>query len=96
MPGAQPHPQPRMQDKKHTSTVTTGRPNHSGIPCAMVLTAYFAFSPVIGLSATVTLRTLPQGLMPASRHQDDATWPYAANTLVSRAAASIASRSQRS
>jgi hypothetical protein len=26
--------------------VTTGQPKHSGIPCAMVLTAYRALSPV--------------------------------------------------
>jgi hypothetical protein len=35
--------------KKHTSKVTTGRPKHSGIPCAMVLTVSFVISSVIGL-----------------------------------------------
>jgi hypothetical protein len=31
------HPQPRVQSRKHTSVVTTGSPEHSGLPCAMVL-----------------------------------------------------------
>jgi hypothetical protein len=31
--------------KKHTSIVTTGSPNNSDLPCAMVLTAYNALSP---------------------------------------------------
>jgi len=35
--------------KKHTSVVTTGLPSLPGLPCAMVLTAYFALSPVTGL-----------------------------------------------
>src|ERR1700730_17457942 len=34
---------------KHTSVVTTGSPKTSGLPCAMVLTAYFVLSPVTGL-----------------------------------------------
>jgi hypothetical protein len=38
MPGAWPHPQPCVQRvKAHKLEVTTGRPKHSGIPCAMVL-----------------------------------------------------------
>src|SRR5205814_7468381 len=38
-------PQPRTQNKnKRTSVVTTGSPKHSGLPCAMVLTAYSALS----------------------------------------------------
>src|SRR5580692_3555158 len=36
--------------QKHTSIVTTGSPETSGLPCAMVLTAYFVLSPVTGLS----------------------------------------------
>jgi hypothetical protein len=40
----------RAKMKKHTSVVTTGSPDQSGLPCAMVLTAYFALSPVTGLS----------------------------------------------
>jgi hypothetical protein len=31
---------------KHTSIVTTGPPESPGLPCAMVLTAYFVLSPV--------------------------------------------------
>src|SRR6185503_1795094 len=47
--GCTPHPQPRMQIKKHTSVVATGLPRSPGLPCAMVLTAYFVLSPVTGL-----------------------------------------------
>ena len=36
--------------KKHTSVVTTGSPDSSGLPCAMVLTVSSALSPVTGLS----------------------------------------------
>src|SRR4051795_6961782 len=43
-------PQPRMQNKKHTSIVTTVTPKTPGIPRAMVLTVSFALSPVTGLS----------------------------------------------
>jgi hypothetical protein len=32
--------------KKHTIVVTTGSPEYPGLPSAMVLTAYFALSPV--------------------------------------------------
>jgi hypothetical protein len=47
--------------KKHTSVVTTGTPKHSGIPRAMVLTAYFVLSPVTGLFCHRRLRrTHPQ------------------------------------
>ena len=42
-------PQPRMQNKKHTSIVTTVTPERPGIPRAMVLTVSFVISPVIGL-----------------------------------------------
>jgi hypothetical protein len=44
------HPQPRVQSKKAHELVTTGSPVHTGIPCAMVLTAYSVLSLVIGLS----------------------------------------------
>ena len=33
------------ESKKHTSVVTTGSPGQSGIPCTVVLTAYFVRSP---------------------------------------------------
>src|SRR5271169_1691718 len=41
---------------KHTSIVTTGSPVSPGLPCAMVLTASFALSPVTGLSCHRRLR----------------------------------------
>jgi hypothetical protein len=51
MPGASIAPAAsRAKNKKHTSKVTTGTPKHPGIPRAMVLTASFALSLVIGLS----------------------------------------------
>src|SRR5213076_1333297 len=43
-------PQPRMQNKKHTSIVTTVTPETPGIPRAMVLTVSFVLFPVTGLS----------------------------------------------
>jgi hypothetical protein len=42
-------PQPRVQMKKAHEQVTTVTPESPGIPRAMVLTAYFVLSPVIGL-----------------------------------------------
>jgi hypothetical protein len=41
---------------KHTSVVTTGSPVSPGLPCAMVLTAYFVLSPVTGLCCHRRLR----------------------------------------
>jgi len=34
MPGAWPHPQPRVRNKKAHEIVTTGPPQRAGIPCA--------------------------------------------------------------
>ena len=48
MPGAQCTRSLACEIKKHTSIVTTVTPESPGIPYAMVLTAYFALSPVIG------------------------------------------------
>jgi hypothetical protein len=42
-------PQPRVENKNHTSVVTTVTPESPGIPRAMVLTVSFALSPVTGL-----------------------------------------------
>jgi hypothetical protein len=82
--------------KKHTSVVTTVTPDSPGIPCAMVLTACFVLSPVIGLYCHRRPQDHhPAGLMPASRHQDHTTSPSASNAFVFRAKASIASRVQR-
>jgi hypothetical protein len=50
MPGAQCARSLACEMKKHTSVVTTVTPASPGIPYAMVLTAYFGLSPVIGLS----------------------------------------------
>jgi hypothetical protein len=47
------HPQPCVRNEKHTSVVTTGSPDWSGLPCAMVLTVSFVLSPAIGLFVTV-------------------------------------------
>src|SRR5579864_583245 len=44
------HPQPHARNKKHMSLVTTGTPERSGFPCAMVLTVSFALAPETGLS----------------------------------------------
>src|SRR6266700_5154325 len=45
MPGAQLAPAASCAKcRKHTSVVTTGTPQQSDIPCAMVLTAYSALS----------------------------------------------------
>jgi hypothetical protein len=51
--GRSARPQPRMQNKKHTSVVTTGPPNRSGTPCAIGFNGCFVLSPVIGFLATV-------------------------------------------
>jgi len=53
MPGAQCTRSLACKNKKHTSKSTTGSPENAGIPCAMVLTAYSALSPVTGLVVTV-------------------------------------------
>jgi len=52
-PGAQCTRSLACEIKKHTSVVTTDTPVHPAFPHAMVLTAYFALSPVIGLFVTV-------------------------------------------
>ena len=50
MPGARCTRSLACEIKKHASKVTTGSPNGSGIPCAMVLTVSFVVSPETGLS----------------------------------------------
>jgi hypothetical protein len=77
-PGAQLHPQPRMQSlEMHTSIVTTGSPKRSGLPCAMVLTAASCSPRRPGSFATVACRRLPANLTPASGRQDHTTLPSA-------------------
>jgi hypothetical protein len=53
MPGARCTHSLACKVKKHTSVITTGTPNWSGLPCALVLTAYNVLSPVTGSFATV-------------------------------------------
>src|SRR3979490_3055601 len=43
------HPQPRVRSVESTRVFTTSSPEHPAFPHAMVLTAYFALSPVTGL-----------------------------------------------
>jgi hypothetical protein len=58
----------------------TGTP---GLPCAMVLTGYFALSPVIGLVCHRRSRELLlENLTPASRRQDHTTSPSAFGAVV--------------
>jgi hypothetical protein len=69
---------------KHTSVVTTGSPEIPSLPCAMVLTAYFALSPVTGLVCHRRSRIQPATLTPASGRQDHTTSPSASASLVLR------------
>src|ERR1700726_1543100 len=72
--------------KKHTSVVATGPPVSPSIPCAMVLTAYFALSPGTGLSCPRYPQEalLLENLTPASGRQDHTTSPSAPAPLVLR------------
>src|SRR6266478_5188847 len=86
------HPQPRTQNKKRTSVVTTVTPERPGIPRAMVLRLTSRSPRRPGLFDTVacaSYRRLDAGIGASERH-DFAVRQQAA--LVSRAAASIASR----
>jgi hypothetical protein len=58
----------------------------------MVLTAYFALSPVIGFLVTVARRMNSANLTPASRRQDHTTSPSASTAVRLQRAASTASR----
>ena len=73
--------------------VTARTPRSSGLPCAMVLTAYFVLSPVIGLSCHRRFADMalsapgradlpPRNLTPASRRQDHTTSPSASAPFV--------------
>jgi hypothetical protein len=92
----QAHPQPRVQNEKHTSVVTTGSPERSGIPCANGFNGFLRALP--GDRAFLppsSADDCPANLIPASRYQDHATSPSASVRFVSRTVASIASRTQR-
>src|SRR3954449_11903929 len=71
--------------KKHTSVVTTGLPSLPGLPCAMVLTAYFALA-LLPPSSSGNLR---KNLTPASGRQDHTTSPSASASFVELAIASL-------
>jgi hypothetical protein len=58
----------------------------SGLPCAMVLTAYSALSSVTGLFCHRPPGLMTRGLIPASGDQDHTPWPSACALLVSRGA----------
>jgi len=64
-PGASAHPRPVCIGSKHT-VVTTGGAGSSGLPCAMVLTAYIVLSPGTGLSCPRHFRELPSRKLSAS------------------------------
>ena len=79
--------------QKAHELVTTGSPDQSGFPRAMVLTVSFVISPVTGLvchrrfadidaSHPVGPETSPQNLTPASGRQDHTTSPYATTSFV--------------
>jgi hypothetical protein len=52
--------------KKAHEQVTTGSPGTPGLPCAMVLTAYFVLSPATGLFCHRRSRGLPPQELDAS------------------------------
>ena len=102
MPGASRTRSLVCEMKKHTSKVTTGRAEQSGIPCAMVLPLIPRSPRSAGL---VSLRRssisafrpkgrnrISMGLAPASGCQDHAAWRSASAPLVCNASASTASR----
>ena len=95
MPGARPHPQPRMRMKKAHELVTTGQPNNPAFPARLVLTVSFALSPVIGLSCHCHRRrceSIIANLTSASRCQDHTTSPSETARSSAAQASSIASR----
>ena len=71
----------RAKNKKHTSVVTTGPPVSPSIPCAMVLTAYFA---LLCPPSSARMRSIVANLTPASGRQDHTTSPSAPAPLVLR------------
>jgi len=81
------HPQPRVRFVVGVCTrvFTAEAPDTSGIPHAMVLTAYFALSPGTGLSCPRRSRDKPATLTPASGRQDHTPLPSASSAFVSHA-----------
>src|SRR4051794_5770453 len=95
MPGARCTRSLACEIKKHDELVTTGSPELSGIPRAMVLTAYVVLSSVTGLSCHRRLRGLKslaqpgwaetrlrKNLTPASGRQDHTISPSATTSFV--------------
>jgi len=93
MPGARCTRSLACKSKIAHEVVTTSSPEQPGIPRAMVLTASFGLSPVIGLFCHRRLANMagprpvgptspPQNLTPASRRQDHTTSPSAATSFV--------------
>jgi hypothetical protein len=80
------HPQPRVRFVVGVCTrvFTAETPDTSGIPHAMVLTAYCVLSPGTGLSCPRRSRDKPATLLPASGRQDHTPLPSAFAPLVSR------------
>jgi hypothetical protein len=80
------HPQPRVRFVVGVCTrvFTAEAPETSGIPHAMVLTAYIALSPGTGRSCPRRSRDKPATLTPASGRQDHTTSPSAPAPLVLR------------
>jgi hypothetical protein len=70
--------------KKAHEQVTTGSPETSGIPRAMVLTVSSALSPVTGLDCHRRSADREQNLTPASGRQDHTTSPSALVLLVAQ------------
>jgi hypothetical protein len=72
------HPRPVCIGRKHT-VVTTGGAGSSGLPCAMVLTAYIVLSPGTGLFCPRHWRDAKHhaNLAPASGRQDHTPSPSA-------------------
>jgi hypothetical protein len=81
MPGAQPHPQPRVRNEKaHECRHREYSRNTRHSRTRVVLTVSSALSPVIGLSCHRRKRNaqaLSPNLTPASRRQDHTTSPSA-------------------
>src|SRR5665213_1973625 len=76
------HPQPRMQCKKAYELVTTGSPETSGLPCAMVLRLLRALPGAPGFLATIACASVNADLTPASGCQNHTTLPSASSALV--------------
>jgi hypothetical protein len=71
--------------KKHTSIVTTGKPKHSGTPCANGFNGFLRALSGDRALLSPSLVDCSANLTPASRHQDHTTSPSASGAFVSRA-----------